>query len=103
MARNIEYGIFLPVGSGGWIPSTNAPVLDGSYSYNRQVAISAEQYGFHFALSQAVWRATVVRPGTSTTTWSRSPPPRASPRPRTTSVCGEPSTPPSSTPPSRRR
>lgn len=56
MARNIEYGVFLPVGSGGWIPSTNAPILDGSYSYNRQVTLSAEKYGFHFALSQAVWR-----------------------------------------------
>jgi pyrimidine oxygenase len=54
--RDIEYGVFLPVGSGGWIPSTNAPHLDGSYRSNRTVVQLAEQLGFHFTLSQAVWR-----------------------------------------------
>ena len=54
--KDIEYGIFMPVGSGGWIPSGNAPILDGSYGYNRRVAQLSEQFGFDFTLSQAVWR-----------------------------------------------
>ena len=31
--KDIEYGIFMPVGSGGWIPSGNIPELDASYRY----------------------------------------------------------------------
>lgn len=54
--RDIEYGIFMPVGSGGWIPSGNIPLLDGSYAYNRRVAELSESLGFDFTLSQAVWR-----------------------------------------------
>jgi pyrimidine oxygenase len=54
--KDIEYGIFMPVGSGGWIPSGNIPLLDGSYSYNRRVAELSESLGFDFTLSQAVWR-----------------------------------------------
>jgi pyrimidine oxygenase len=56
MSREIEYGVFLPVGSGGWIPSTTTPVLDGSYAYNKQVTLLSERLGFDFTLSQAVWR-----------------------------------------------
>jgi len=54
--KDIEYGIFMPVGSGGWIVSENVPVLDGSYAYNRRVAQLSERLGFDFTLSQAVWR-----------------------------------------------
>ncbi|TQJ29986.1 LLM class flavin-dependent oxidoreductase [Microbacterium sp. SLBN-146] len=54
--KDIEYGIFMPVGSGGWIPSGNIPLLDGSYAYNRRVAELSESLGFDFTLSQAVWR-----------------------------------------------
>jgi pyrimidine oxygenase len=54
--KNLEYGIFMPVTSGGWIPSVNVPELDGSYAYNRRVAQISEKLGFDFTLSQAVWR-----------------------------------------------
>ncbi|GAA2247590.1 LLM class flavin-dependent oxidoreductase [Herbiconiux moechotypicola] len=54
--KDIEYGIFMPVGSGGWIPSANIPELDGSYEYNLEVARLSERFGFDFTLSQAVWR-----------------------------------------------
>ncbi|MFT4306307.1 MAG: LLM class flavin-dependent oxidoreductase [Microbacterium sp.] len=54
--KNIEYGIFMPVGSGGWIVSENVPLLDGSYAYNKRVAQLSERLGFDFTLSQAVWR-----------------------------------------------
>jgi pyrimidine oxygenase len=56
MTRMMDYGVFLPVGSGGWIPSTTTPELDGSYAYNKQVTRLAEELGFDFTLSQAVWR-----------------------------------------------
>ncbi|MDQ7910379.1 LLM class flavin-dependent oxidoreductase [Phytohabitans sp. ZYX-F-186] len=54
--RTVEYGVFLPVSSGGWIPSTTTPELDGSYAYNLEVTRLAERLGFDFTLSQAVWR-----------------------------------------------
>jgi len=56
MSKPIEYGVFLPVGSGGWIVSDTVPTLDASYSYNREVTRLAEDLGFDFTLSQAVWR-----------------------------------------------
>jgi pyrimidine oxygenase len=56
MTKSIEYGVFLPIGSGGWIASDTAPTLDASYSYNREVTRLAEDLGFDFTLSQAVWR-----------------------------------------------
>ena len=51
-----DFGIFLPMANGGWILSTNAPPLDGSYDYNRQVALLAEDTGFDFIMSMAKWR-----------------------------------------------
>jgi pyrimidine oxygenase len=54
--KDIEYGIFMPVSSGGWIPSATVPELDGSYAYNLEVARLSERLGFDFTLSQAVWR-----------------------------------------------
>jgi pyrimidine oxygenase len=56
MSRTVQYGVFLPVGSGGWIPSSTVPELDGSYAYNKQVVQLSERLGFDFTLSQAVWR-----------------------------------------------
>lgn len=55
-ARTVELGVFLPVGSGGWITSTTSPQLPASYSYNRDVTVLAEDLGFDFALSMAKWR-----------------------------------------------
>lgn len=51
-----DIGIFLPMANGGWIMSSNAPPLDGSYAYNRQAAILADQLGMDFILSMAKWR-----------------------------------------------
>jgi pyrimidine oxygenase len=56
MSKPIEYAVFLPVGSGGWIASDTVPVIDGSYLHNREVTRLAEELGFDFTLSQAVWR-----------------------------------------------
>lgn len=54
--RNVEFGVFLPVGNGGWITSTTSPQLPATYDYNKEVTILAEQLGFDFALSMAKWR-----------------------------------------------
>ncbi len=56
MEKEVEYGVFMPVGEGGWIRSTTAPPVPATYAYNRQVAILAEQLGLDFLLAMAKWR-----------------------------------------------
>ena len=51
-----EYGVFLPIGNGGWLVSTTAPHPDGSYEYNKTTAVLAEQAGLDFVMSMAKWR-----------------------------------------------
>ncbi len=51
-----DFGVFLPMGNGGWIISRNTPRLDGSYAYNRRVAVLAENLGFDFLMSMSKWR-----------------------------------------------
>ena len=48
--------MFMPMANGGWILSSNAPTLDGSYEYNRQVAVLAEETGLDFIMAMAKWR-----------------------------------------------
>ncbi len=42
MGKQVEYGVFMPVGEGGWIRSVTAPPVLATYAHNRQVAILAE-------------------------------------------------------------
>ena len=51
-----DLGVFLPMANGGWILSSTAPRLDGSYDYNRRVTLLAEEVGFDFVMSMAKWR-----------------------------------------------
>jgi pyrimidine oxygenase len=51
-----DFGVFLPMANGGWILSSNAPPLDGSYAYNRKVAQLADQIGLDFLMSMAKWK-----------------------------------------------
>lgn len=51
-----DIGVFLPIANGGWIMSSNAPKLDGSYALNRRIAVLADQLGLDFVLSMAKWR-----------------------------------------------
>jgi pyrimidine oxygenase len=51
-----DLGIFLPIANGGWILSSTAPRIDGSYAYNRKVAQLADQAGYDFIMSMAKWR-----------------------------------------------
>ena len=51
-----DIGVFLPMANGGWIMSRNAPPLDGSYDYNRKVAIAAEAAGLDFIMAMAKFK-----------------------------------------------
>ena len=51
-----DVGVFLPMANGGWILSSTAPPLDGSYAYNRQVAALADRLGLDFVMSMAKWK-----------------------------------------------
>jgi pyrimidine oxygenase len=63
-----DLGIFLPIANGGWILSSTAPRLDGSYEYNRRTALLAEEAGLDFIMSMAKWRGF----GGSTEHWRQS-------------------------------
>lgn len=51
-----DLGIFLPIANGGWILSSTAPRIDGSYEYNRNAAVLAEECGLDFIMAMAKWR-----------------------------------------------
>jgi pyrimidine oxygenase len=63
-----EFGVFLPVASGGWIVSRNTPPLDGGWPQNRDAAIIADQEGLDFVMSMGKWRGF----GGDTDHWGRS-------------------------------
>jgi pyrimidine oxygenase len=47
----MKVGVFLPIGSRGWLISTTSPMTMPSYDLNRTVVQRAEFYGLDFALS----------------------------------------------------
>lgn len=51
-----DLGVFMPMANGGWILSKNKPQLDGSYAYNRKVALLAEEAGLDFIMSMSKFR-----------------------------------------------
>jgi pyrimidine oxygenase len=51
-----EYGVFLPIGNGGWMLSETAPHPEATYAYNRRVAVDAEAIGLDFIMSMAKWK-----------------------------------------------
>ncbi|GBQ18685.1 LLM class flavin-dependent oxidoreductase [Gluconacetobacter sacchari] len=51
-----DFGIFMPIANGGWILSTTAPEIDGSYAYNRRAALLADEIGLDFIMSMAKFR-----------------------------------------------
>lgn len=63
-----EYGIFLPIGNGGWMLSTTAPHPEADYRWNRRAAMHAEAMGLDFIMSMAKWRGF----GGTTDHWGRS-------------------------------
>ncbi|WP_432545974.1 LLM class flavin-dependent oxidoreductase [Kineococcus sp. SYSU DK004] len=51
-----EFGVFLPVASGGWIVSDTAPRPPATYEHNKRAALLAEEAGMDFVMSMAKWR-----------------------------------------------
>jgi len=51
-----DLGIFMPMANGGWILSSNAPPLDGSYDYNLAAARLADEIGLDFIMAMAKYR-----------------------------------------------
>lgn len=62
-----DLGVFMPMANGGWILSKNKPELDGSYAYNRKVALLAEEAGLDFIMSMSKFRGY----GGETEHWNR--------------------------------
>ncbi len=52
----MELGVFIPIGSNGWLISTTAPRYQPSFALNRDTVLLAERYGFEFALSMVKLR-----------------------------------------------
>ncbi len=47
----MDIGVFIPIGSNGWLISTTSPQYRPSFELNRDVTQKAEKYGMDFALS----------------------------------------------------
>src|SRR3979409_470746 len=47
----MEIGVFIPIGSNGWLISTTSPQYKPSFALNRQVTLNTERYGLDFVLS----------------------------------------------------
>jgi pyrimidine oxygenase len=52
----MDIGVFIPIGSNGWLISTTSPQYKPSFALNRDVVLKAEQYGMEFALSMVKLR-----------------------------------------------
>ncbi|WP_062070829.1 LLM class flavin-dependent oxidoreductase [Demequina sediminicola] len=62
-----EYGVFLPIGNGGWLISDTAPHPQATYEENKNIATLAEDCGMDFAMAMAKWRGF----GGTTDHWGR--------------------------------
>jgi pyrimidine oxygenase len=47
----MEIGVFIPIGSNGWIVSTTSPQYKPSFELNKKTTLNAERYGLDFVLS----------------------------------------------------
>jgi len=47
----VQVGVFIPIGSNGWLISTTSPQYMPKFDVNREVVQKAESYGLDFALS----------------------------------------------------
>lgn len=52
----MDLGVFIPIGSNGWLISTTSPRYQPSFALNRDVVQLAEKYDFQFALSMVKLR-----------------------------------------------
>lgn len=47
----MEIGVFIPIGSNGWLVSTTSPQYKPTFQLNKQTTLNAERYGLDFVLS----------------------------------------------------
>ena len=47
----MKFGVFLPNGSNGYIPSAGSPVYQPTYQHNLDISLAAEKHGLDFVLS----------------------------------------------------
>lgn len=52
----MKFGVFLPNGSNGYIPSAGSPVYLPTFEHNKQISIEAENQGLDFVLSMMKFR-----------------------------------------------
>ena len=52
----VQIGVFIPIGSRGWLRSTTSPRLDPTFDLNRAIVQRAEHYGLDFALAMVKLR-----------------------------------------------
>lgn len=52
----VKLGVFIPIGSRGWLISTTSPPTTPSFDLNRTIVQQAEQFGLDFALSMIKMR-----------------------------------------------
>jgi pyrimidine oxygenase len=52
----MKFGVFLPNGSNGYIPSAGSPVYLPTFEHNKQISIEAERQGLDFVLSMMKFR-----------------------------------------------
>ena len=55
-AEKMKFGIFLPNGSNGYIPSKGSPIYEPTFEHNKQISKEAEDLGFDFVLSMMKYR-----------------------------------------------
>ena len=68
----MDLGVFIPIGSNGWLISTTSPQYQPSFALNRDVVQRAERYGFEFALSMVKLRGSAARVSSGTIAWKAS-------------------------------
>jgi pyrimidine oxygenase len=52
----MKFGVFLPNGSNGYIPSAASPLYAPTFAHNRDIALEAERQGLDFVLSMMKYR-----------------------------------------------
>lgn len=52
----MKFGVFLPNGSNGYIPSAGSPVYEPTFEHNKAISLEAERHGLDFVLSMMKYR-----------------------------------------------
>jgi pyrimidine oxygenase len=47
----VKIGVFIPIGNNGWLISENSPQYMPTFALNKQITVTAENYGLDFVLS----------------------------------------------------